>query len=285
MPKTAPSQPRSAVPIETSDPTVSLMLKLIAAFPDRFSQEMQDRLFAELNAWREASRFASPSRAKATKAAEAAFHATIKEIVWRSQKLVFDLARKFQGRSCADRFRPGTGIPLADLIQEGNQALAKAVEQFKPGENARFTTFASRCIRNRLTDVLERWKTFPQPRETGGSARGKNAKPSTEPDKLPPVSLDAPASPDTDDSVIDRVPDPDSDAGLKRVYHDDLRERLREVLEALTDREREVLVFRFGLDDGYSRVLEEVGKQFNVTRERIRMIEEKALRKLRQPRK
>ena len=282
MPKTVPSQPRSAVPIKTSDPSVSLMQKMIAAFPDRFSQELQDRLFAERNAWREAGRCASPGRAKA---AEAAFDATVKEIAWRSQKLVFDLAKKFQERSCADRFRPGTGIPLADLIQEGNQALARAVEQFKPGGNARFTTFASRCIRNRLSDVLERWKTFPQPRETGGSTRGKNAKPSTEPDKLPPVSLDAPASPETDESVIDRVPDPDSGAGLDRVYHDDLRERLRQVLDTLTDREREVLVFRFGLDDGYSRVLEEVGKQFNVTRERIRMIEEKALRKLRQPRK
>lgn len=269
---------------ESSDLTVQLMRKLIAAAPDRFSKEAQDRLFAERAAWKTAVELASTSRAPAAKAAERAFEGTTREIVLRSQKLVFDLAKKYQERSRADRFDPGTGIPLADLIQEGNRALStKAVEKFVPGGKARFTTFASLCISHHLSDVLEKWKSFPQPKRTGGSTRGKNAKPASGPDQLAPLSLDAPAGPETDASLVDFVPDPKSGAGLKRFYNDDLRKRLRQVIDTLTDREREVLEFRFGLADGLSRVLEEVGKQFHVTRDRIRMIEKKALKKLRRP--
>lgn len=268
------------------DLTVQLMLKLIAAVPDRFPKETQDRLFAERAAWKKASELAATSRAKAAKAAETAFEFTTREIVLRSQKLVFNLAKKFQERSRADRFDPGTGIPLADLIQEGNWCLStKAIEKFQPGGSARFTTFANLCISHHLSDVLEKWKSFPQPKRKGGSTRGKNAKPNSGPDQLAPLSLDAPASPETDASMVDVFPDPDSDAGLKRFYNDDLRERLRQVFDTLTDRERDVLMFRFGLADGFSRTLLEVGKPFNITMDRIRMIEKKALRKLRKPRK
>ena len=269
---------------EKSDPAVQLALKLIAAFPERFSADEQNRLFAERDARKEVLRGAGKDWPR-IQAASAALAATNDEIVLRSQKLVFDLAKKARAASRADPLRPDAGLSLADLLQEGNQALAKAIEDYRPGSGTQFTTFAGTCIRNHLSDAVQRWKVFPQPRQTGGSSRGKNAKPPDGPDKLPPVSLEALADPKTGANEADRLPDPNSGAGLAQFeradFSQDLKNRIGKILQTLTDREREVLLFRYGLADGFSRTLLEVGKSFNVTMDRIRMIEAKALRKLR----
>ena len=213
--------------------------------------------------------------------------------------------------SSANRY-VGRGMQFLDLIQEGNLGLIKAVEKFDHTKGFKFSTYATWWIRQAITRAIaDQARTIRIPVhmvETINKVKKVNSQllhenghePTNEQiaEKLEmpvekvreimrvaqePVSLETPIGEEEDSHLGDFIPDEDAPAPSDVASHTMLKEQLAEVLSTLTPREEKVLRLRFGLEDGRSRTLEEVGKEFNVTRERIRQIEAKALRKLRHP--
>lgn len=291
-----------------ADDTISLYLKEMARVPlltsaeeTTLAKKLEDgrRAAKELRKVPPDSYEADDLRATVRKGDRARDH-----LIKANTRLVVSIAKKYMGQ----------GVPFSDLIQEGNLGLMKAVEKFDYRRGYKFSTYATWWIRQAITRALaDQGRTIRVPVHMSDRIRklhqvsrqleqtwGRKPTPEElalemelEPSKVRwmlrvsrhPVSLERPVGEEEDSELGNFIEDEDAPLPPDAAYHHLLQEKLEDVLSTLTPREARILRLRFGLQNGRSYTLEEVGKKFGLTRERIRQIEGQALRKLRHPRR
>lgn len=291
-----------------ADDTISLYLKEMARVP-LLTPEEETTLAKRLERGRRAQRLlakggyteeeAARLRREVAQGQQARDH-----LIRANTRLVVSIAKKYMGQ----------GVPFSDLIQEGNLGLMKAVEKFDYRRGYKFSTYATWWIRQAITRALaDQGRTIRVPVHMSDRLRklhqvsrqleqvwGRKPTPEElaaelelEPAKVRwmlrvsrhPVSLERPVGEEEDSELGNFIEDVDAPTPPEVAYHHMLQEKIEEVLATLTPREARILRLRFGLQNGRSYTLEEVGKKFGLTRERIRQIEGQALRKLRHPRR
>jgi RNA polymerase primary sigma factor len=292
----------------SSDDSIGLYLREMARVPLLTTQE-EIRLAKLLEKGQEAQRRLrkdghDPEERKKLEQAIAEGKAAREHLIKANTRLVVSIAKKYMGR----------GVPFLDLIQEGNLGLMKAVEKFDYRRGYRFSTYATWWIRQTITRAIaDQGRTIRVPvhmsdriRRLYKTARRleqeRGRKPTPEeiaeelgldPRKVRwmlrvswrPLSLERPVGEEEDNELGNFIEDDSTPTPTQSAYEHLLREKMEEVLATLTPREARILRLRFGLQDGRSYTLEEVGQKFGLTRERIRQIEGKALRRLRHPRR
>jgi RNA polymerase primary sigma factor len=295
----------------SSDDTVGLYLKEMSRVP-LLSVEEELSLARRIENGKQAKLDFSRLKGRQAAAVVQAYQEKISDgvqarehLIKANTRLVVSIAKRYIGR----------GVPFLDLIQEGNLGLMKAVEKFEYKRGFRFSTYATWWIRQTITrSIADQGRTIRVPvhmvdrirqlyRTTHEMEQRLGRVPST--DELAdeigvsqnkvewmmrvswlPLSLESPVNDDDDDSELGMfVEDQVTPSPIQSAYSNLLRERVQAVLETLPPREARILRLRFGLDNGRAYTLEEVGEKFGLTRERIRQIEGKALRRLRHPRR
>jgi len=294
----AETEDADAIPAGLSlDDPVRMYLKEIGRVPLLSMQEEKDLAMAIEAGELEAQKNGSASN----ETIEGGFEAK-RKLTEANLRLVVSIAKKYVGR----------GMLFLDLIQEGNLGLIRAVEKFDYRKGYKFSTYATWWIRQAITRALaDQARTIRIPvhmvetinrlikvsrqllQELGRDPTVEEiaAEMSLTPEKVrevikisqEPISLETPIGEEEDSHLGDFIEDQEAVAPAEAASVMLLKEKMADVLKNLTERERKVLVLRFGLEDGHQRTLEEVGQEFGVTRERIRQIEAKALRKLRHP--
>jgi len=291
-----------------ADDTISLYLKEMARVPLLTSSE-ETILAKTLEKGRKAERemrkiHRNSDRADTLRPRIKEGNRAREHLIKANTRLVVSIAKKYMGQ----------GVPFSDLIQEGNLGLMKAVEKFDYRRGYKFSTYATWWIRQAITRALaDQGRTIRVPVHMSDRIRklhqisrqleqawGRKPTPEElalemdlEPSKVRwmlrvsrhPVSLERPVGEEEDSELGNFIEDEDAPTPPDAAYHHLLQEKLEDVLSTLTPREARILRLRFGLQNGRSYTLEEVGKKFGLTRERIRQIEGQALRKLRHPRR
>ncbi len=291
------------VPLLTAEEEKDLAMKMEAGYEAQQEiNERRERIKDEENPISEEEKEALRAEIKEFKKTADVGTMARKRLAEANLRLVVSIAKRYVGR----------GMLFLDLIQEGNLGLIKAVEKFDYTKGYKFSTYATWWIRQAITraiadqartiripvhmvetinklvrvqrQLLQELGREPSPEEIAAEM-GVPVEKVREIHKISqePVSLETPIGEEEDSHLGDFIQDENVPVPAEAASFTLLREQLEEVLETLTEREKKVLILRFGLEDGRGRTLEEVGKEFNVTRERIRQIEAKALRKLRHP--
>ena len=279
------------------DDPVKMYLKEIGKIP-LLTPEEEIELAIRISHVRDIDSLDSDSASRVMSEAKAAK----KRLVEANLRLVVSIAKKYSGR----------GMQFLDLIQEGNLGLIKAVEKFDYTKGFKFSTYATWWIRQAITRAIadqartiripvHMVETINKVKKANSQLLHQNGKEPTADEiaavlDMPaekvrdimrvsqePVSLETPIGEEEDSHLGDFIPDEEALAPAEAASQSMLKKEIALALSTLTPREAKVLTLRFGLEDGHQRTLEEVGKEFNVTRERIRQIEAKALRKLRHP--
>lgn len=299
-------EPPAAAPYEDTDDPVRMYLRDIRPVPLLSGKDEIILAKRMERGRRAAARLArgnlSPDETKGLQAQVARGQEARRRLIEANLRLVVSIAKKYAGR----------GIPIMDLVQEGNLGLLRAVEKFDYRRGFKFSTYATWWIRQAITrSIADQARTIRIPvhmvehigrliRTTRRLQQELGREPTIEEiaqefkvpaDKVreiiqasyQPISLEAPVGEEEDSTLSDFIEDSSSPSPTEAVARRLLREQVEEALQSLNERERKVIELRFGLGDGRSRTLEEVGRELGVTRERARQIEAKALAELRHP--
>ncbi len=288
--------------VETKEDPLESLKKQLEELTAKEAKSTSDPVRMYLREIGKVSLLSAEDEIKLAQAAEKGDKAAAQKLINANLRLVVSIAKKYVGR----------GLTLLDLIQEGNIGLMKAVEKYDWRRGFKFSTYATWWIRQAITraiadqartiripvHMVETINKFIRTSRRLAQDLGRDPAPEEVAEKMgievekareivkisqEPTSLETPVGEEEDSRLGDFIQDEVMMAPDDAASHELLKEQMQEVLDTLAPRERRVLILRFGLEDGRQRTLEEVGKEFGVTRERIRQIEAKALRKLKHP--